>query len=51
VHWVSDELDGGAVIQQKELARIENEAFDSFKNRIHLLEYKLLPETILQLLK
>ena len=51
VHWVSDELDGGAVIQQEELSRIKDESFDSFKNRIHLLEYKLLPLTIIKLLK
>ena len=51
VHWVSDELDGGDVIQQKELKRIKDEAFDSFKNRIHLLEYELLPSTVIQLLK
>lgn len=51
VHWVSDELDGGDVIKQKELKRIENEDFDSFKNRIHLLEYELLPSTVIELLK
>ena len=51
VHWVSEELDGGKVIAQKELKRIEGEEFESFKNRIHLLEYELLPETILELLQ
>ena len=51
VHWVSSELDGGSVISQKELNRIEKEDFDSFKNRIHLLEYELLPLTIVELLK
>lgn len=51
VHWVSDELDGGEVISQKELHRIEDESFDSYKNRIHLLEYELLPQTIIDLLQ
>lgn len=51
VHWVNDELDGGAVISQKELKRIEGESFDSFKNRIHLLEYELLPQTVVDLLQ
>jgi len=51
VHWVSEELDGGAVISQQELDRIEGESFDSFKNRIHLLEYELLPRTIINILK
>ena len=51
VHWVNDELDGGDVISQVELTRIENEHFDSFKNRIHLLEYELLPRTVIELLK
>jgi len=51
VHWVSEELDGGTVIAQKELPRIENESFESFKNRIHLLEYELLPRTVIALLQ
>ncbi len=51
VHWVSDELDGGDVISQQELHRIEAESFDSFKNRIHLLEYELLSKTIVDLLQ
>jgi len=51
VHWVSEELDGGSVIAQKELPRIEGEAFESFKNRIHLLEYELLPHTVVRLLQ
>lgn len=51
VHWVSDELDGGSVISQAELHRIEDESFESFKNRIHLLEYELLPQTVINILK
>lgn len=51
VHFVNEELDGGEIILQKELTRIEGESFDSFKNRIHLLEYELLPAAITQLLK
>lgn len=51
VHWVSEELDGGSVIAQKELHRIEGEDFESFKNRIHLLEYELLPQTVIDLLQ
>lgn len=51
VHWVSEELDGGCVISQKELHRIKGEEFESFKNRIHLLEYELLPATVIQLLQ
>ena len=50
VHWVSEELDGGSVIAQQELHRIEGENFESFKNRIHLLEYELLPQTIIDIL-
>ncbi len=50
VHWVSEELDGGSVIAQQELHRIEGESFESFKNRIHLLEYELLPQTIIDIL-
>lgn len=51
VHWVSEELDSGAVIAQKELHRREGEEFESFKNRIHLLEYELLPQTVIDLLQ
>jgi phosphoribosylglycinamide formyltransferase-1 len=51
IHWVTEELDGGAIIAQKELARIEDEEFESFKNRIHLLEYELLPQTVISLLQ
>lgn len=51
VHWVSEELDGGTIIAQKELHRIEDEGFDSFKNRIHLLEYELLSDTIIDILQ
>ncbi len=51
VHWVSEELDGGSVIAQKELVRIQDEEFESFKNRIHLLEYELLPQTVIDLLQ
>ena len=51
VHWVSEELDGGSVIAQKELKRIQDEEFESYKNRIHLLEYELLPQTVIELLQ
>ncbi len=51
VHWVTDELDGGSIISQRELHRIEGEDFESFKNRIHLLEYELLPQTVISLLQ
>lgn len=51
VHWVSEELDGGSIIAQQELHRIEGEEFESFKNRIHLLEYELLPRTVIDLLQ
>ncbi len=51
VHWVTDELDGGSIISQKELHRIEGEDFESFKSRIHLLEYELLPQTVIDLLQ
>lgn len=51
VHWVNEELDGGSIIAQKELTRIEGEEFESYKNRIHLLEYELLPQTVIDLLQ
>ena len=50
VHWVSSELDGGKIIAQKTFAR-KNRTFKQWEEKIHKLEHKLLPKTIISLLK
>ena len=51
VHWVSSELDGGEVITQDSFIKTEGESLESFTQKIRNLEHKLLPETIVQILK
>ncbi len=51
VHWVSSELDGGRVIAQKQFEKCRNETLESFTQKIHQLEYALLPESIVSILK
>ena len=51
VHWVSSELDGGEVIAQDSFDKEEGEDIESFTKKIRHLEHRLLPETIVQILK
>lgn len=51
VHWVSSELDGGEVISQRSFTKEPGETLESFTEKIRALEYELLPETIMQILK
>ena len=50
VHWVSDELDSGALIAQEKLPKIAGESLQSFESRIHELEYRLFPQALLRAL-
>lgn len=49
IHWVSAELDGGKIIAQKTFAR-KNRSFEKWEEKIHKLEHKLLPKTIVKIL-
>lgn len=51
VHRVSAELDGGEIIAQEAIKKIEGESFECFSERIHALEHRLYPETILKVLR
>lgn len=51
VHWVSSELDGGAVIAQRAFDKAADESLESFTCKIRDIEHTLLPETIIELLK
>jgi len=50
VHYVSEELDGGAVIAQRHFEKYEGMSLEAFETKIHDLEHQLLPETIKALL-
>ncbi len=51
VHFVTGILDGGPVISQAALNIKENESLKSLSKRIHVLEHKLYPKAIDQLVK
>jgi phosphoribosylglycinamide formyltransferase-1 len=51
VHWVSSELDGGEIIVQETFSKTADETLESFTQKIRRLEHKLLPETIVKILK
>lgn len=48
VHWVSEELDSGAIIMQEKLPKIAGESLQDFESRIHALEHKLYPKAIIE---
>ena len=48
VHFVSDELDGGALIMQDIIHKIEGESLEDFEGRIHELEYEIYPKAIIK---
>ena len=50
VHYVSDELDGGEIIMQECFNKEDSETLESFTEKIHELEYKLLPQVIIKIL-
>lgn len=49
VHWVTDEVDGGAHLGQARVARRADDTPESFASRIHEAEHRLLPEVIARL--
>ncbi len=50
VHWVSEELDSGQIIDQACFHR-EDEDLEEFEARIHALEYELYPRVIQSILQ
>lgn len=50
VHYVSEELDGGAIIAQRCFQKGEGMSLADFEAKIHALEHELLPETVKNLL-
>jgi len=50
VHWVDHGMDSGPVIIQRSLNRIPGESLAELERRIHELEHRTYPETVLKLL-
>ncbi|MFK5882318.1 MAG: phosphoribosylglycinamide formyltransferase [Sulfurospirillum sp.] len=50
VHYVNEELDGGAIIAQKCFEKTADMGMEKYEEKIHKLEYELLPEVIIELL-
>ena len=46
VHWISPELDSGEIIEQGCIKKIRGETLEEFKQRVHELEYTILPKSI-----
>jgi phosphoribosylglycinamide formyltransferase-1 len=51
VLFVSSELDGGEIISQKCFQKDDGMSFEEFKKRIKELEFELLPQAIVKILK
>lgn len=50
VHYVNEELDAGEIIAQECFKKEKNMSFEDFEEKIHTLEHKLLPKTIIDIL-
>lgn len=51
VHWVSSELDGGAIILQKSFVRDTGMTYEHFHAKIKELEFSIMPEAIEKVLE
>ncbi|MDD5157983.1 phosphoribosylglycinamide formyltransferase [Sulfurimonas sp.] len=50
VHWVNSELDGGEIILQKSLTRVDDDSFEVFKAKIKELEFEIMPKAVVEAL-
>ncbi len=50
IHYVNEELDGGEIIAQECFKKDSTMSLKDFEKRIHSLEHKLLPKTIIDIL-
>jgi phosphoribosylglycinamide formyltransferase-1 len=46
IHWVTEELDSGAIIAQASLDIAKGETAETLQQRVHALEHVLYPETL-----
>jgi len=49
VHYVSAEVDGGTIIDQAPVRREDSDSLESFEQKIHAAEHRLLPAVIARL--
>ncbi len=50
VHYVNEELDGGSIIAQKCFQKDVEMSIETYEQKIHELEYKLLPLVVIEVL-
>ncbi len=50
VHWVTGELDGGALIMQESFPKTDDETLESFTEKVHTIEYEILPRAVCTIL-
>ncbi len=50
VHFVNEELDGGAIIAQKCFQKDDKMDLEIYEKKIHELEYQLLPQVVVEVL-
>lgn len=50
VHFVNEELDGGKIILQNSFEKDFSDTLEAFENKIHDIEYKILPKAIIKVL-
>ncbi len=50
VHFVNEELDGGEIIAQECFRKSKDMSLEEFEEKIHKLEYSLLPKTVVEVL-
>ena len=46
VHYVTEELDSGAIISQEEVDILPHDTLETLTKAVHQAEYKILPETL-----
>ena len=51
VHYVSEELDGGKIIEQECFKKDDLMSFEEFEKKIHSIEYEIFPKAVLKVLK
>ena len=51
IHFVTDELDGGPIIAQEKIAVTSDDTAESLKEKIHVIEHRLYPQVIAELIK
>ena len=51
VHFVTDELDSGKIIDQECFKKEQGMSLEEFENKIHQIEYEIFPKAVLRVLK